>query len=166
MRPVLLLKVFLLTLSLSTTTIASSFTDYPAVLRATWSILAQRCFISDDHAYMSFGPLQTMGPSHSQITLKFTYPDGRYLYHLEVIKNRREGVFSDHFVNGQFTGRFWATVEDPFYVLRLRPLTPSQSKLISRECWFNKREGRTACYFKMRDQHDVYVAEFKEIACM
>lgn len=140
-------------------------TEFIEVLKATRSILSGRCFENEDQTRLSFSALLNVTIMRSEIDVLISFREGQVASHREVINNVGGEVVVDQIVDGKIVGKYTATVEAPYNVLRLRPLNDSSSDFISRECVYQSSDQKNICYLKIRSENDVFVSAFREVPC-
>jgi hypothetical protein len=145
-----------------TAPVVKADTDYGSVTSATHSILENRSFKNEDGDLLSFGLLHIRDSFNSEITSTIHMKSGEVYTIRERIWASGTQTFIDQSTENNSIGRFLATVEAPFRVLRMRPINPGESSFISRECAFDARADLRVCYFKIKHDHDVFVSTFWE----
>lgn len=145
---------------------AQASSDFFDVVNAANDIVAGRTFENEDGIRLSFSPLKRISESKVELTLKVTFGNGSKKVFRETI------IHDDHQVRlEQSDGRarpvsFFISVDEPFHVLRIRPLETSDTEFLSRECLYQKEDKRHFCYLKSKVGSEVFVSVFSEVeAC-
>lgn len=139
--------------------------EFIEVLKATRTILSGRCFENEDQTRISFSALLYVTNMRSDIDVLISFREGQVASHREVINNAGGEVVVDQVIDGKIVGKYTASVEAPYNVLRLRPSSDSSSDFISRECLYQPTDQKNICYLKIRSENDVFVSAFREVPC-
>jgi hypothetical protein len=137
--------------------------DFNGVTLAAEQILGGRSFKNEDGVVVSFTHLQRDHSDQGAIVVGTSRTGHPSTSHIEVIRKDGDQVVVDEINNGSVTHSFLASVEEPYRVLRIRPLIATSEGFISRECFLPEGETLHVCYYKLRNQHGVYISVFREI---
>ena len=160
MKYILMMSLLLLALRAQTATAAR---DFKNILEATEQMLAGRTFEGEDGVVLSFSKFSFEKPHEPSMQVEISSPGGNSKSHKEIIRKDGEQVVVDEIQQGSIVNSFLASVEEPYHVLRIRPLDETNSELISRECFLQTNESIHICYFKFRTNNAVFVTVFREI---
>jgi hypothetical protein len=137
--------------------------DFDDIVIATEQILGGRTFQNEDGVIVSFAQLRRNHHDQSAIEVGVNRSGQTSTSHIEVIRKDGDQVVVDEINNGSVTHSFLASVEEPYHVLRIRPLGNNYDGFISRECFRPEGETLHVCYYKLRNQHGVYISVFREV---
>ncbi len=143
---------------------AAAARDFNEVIAATEQILAGRSFKNEDGVIISFSSLRR-SRSTQDVSLQVDRQelDQPISSYLEVIRKDADQVIIDEISGGSVIHSFLASVEEPYHVLRMRPINGPNSELISRECFLQEGGTLHVCYYKLRCEGGVFTSVFREI---
>lgn len=137
--------------------------DFLSVIDATKNIIASRVFENEEGTRLAFSSIKVKSVKRAELDVTLYFPDGQTSSHQEAIINEGPHVRLEQIANGEISGNYLVSVEDPFHVLRIRPLDTATTNFISRECLFQQNQQMNVCYIKMKNDNDVFVTIFREI---
>ena len=148
-------------LSASTRSLAAS--DFQSILTAARDIVAGRTFQNEDGIQLKFSQIRRLSPKKAEITSLAKFTNGETVIYKEtVIEDGLQVRLEQTQGNGPAVN-FHISVDEPFHVLRIRPIDASESEFLSRECLYEDSEQLHICYMKYKVQSEVFVTIFKEL---
>lgn len=139
-----------------------SISTFEHVVSAFEDIVTRRTLKSDDGCLLVFGAGQWSSSTRFQVPYKFVFANGRSSSGREVVSDNGLETIVNQIVKQVLARSYFASVEGPFRVLRIRPIKPETSEFISRDCVRKSDEEGTICYNKVRYMNDVIVSVFRE----
>jgi hypothetical protein len=136
--------------------------DFFSVLDAARSIVAGRTFQSEDGLQLAFGKIRRTSPARAELTVRVTFPSGSKRTLREVIIQEGHQVRLEQTEGRSRPIPFFISVDEPFHVLRIRPMDSGETEFLSRECLYQKDEEKHYCYIKSKVNGEVFVSVFVE----
>lgn len=136
--------------------------DFFTVLDAAREIVAGRSFENEDGIRLEFSTVRRMSPAKAELTVKVTFPSGTRNIYREVIVQDGNQVRLEQVEGRSRPTPFFISVDEPFHVLRIRPMDSSNTEFLSRECLYQKDDRRHFCYIKSKIGSEVFVSVFVE----
>lgn len=140
----------------------SAASDFFTVYDAAREIVAGRTFENEDGIRLEFGTLRRTSPAKAELTVKVTFASGSKNTYREVIVQDGNQVRLEQVEGRSRPTPFFISVDEPFHVLRIRPMDTSNTEFLSRECLYQKDERRHFCYVKSKIGSEVFVSVFVE----
>jgi hypothetical protein len=137
--------------------------DYRSVVKATQEIIAGRAFENEDGTRIYFSKLKLLNLKRAELAVTISYTDGLNQTHEEAIVHDGPQIRMEQTLNGAVTGEYLVSLEDPFHVLRIRPINTDNTNFISRECLYQENYRLNVCYIKMKSENDVFVSIYREV---
>ena len=139
----------------------SQCTPLNQIREAFQSMLSGRVLVNEEGTKLSFGRLGVFSKDRFFVETKMDFANGTTISAIEVIRHDGDRVLLEQVVDGVTTRRFEVSIEQPYNVLRTKPLNSTNSQFIARECLLKQKVG-TICYVKVRYGSEVIVSVFSE----
>ncbi len=136
---------------------------YVDVVRAYNKILVGKILVSDEGNQLRFGRAEVASDGRFVVSYEMIFANGRISNGLEALRIDTRGVFLDQITDGVTARRYFASVEEPYHVLRIKPISPQSTDFITRDCIRNSDAEGSVCYLKVRYMNDVIVSEYREM---
>jgi len=136
--------------------------DFFSVFNAAREIVAGRVFVNEDGIKLAFSEVRKLSPAKAELTVKVNFPNGSTNTFREVIVQEGSQVRLEQIEGRGRPVPFLISVDEPFHVLRIRPINDANTEFLSRECLYQKEERRHFCYIKSRVGSEVFVSVFAE----
>jgi hypothetical protein len=127
------------------------------------TMLSERTLVSNEGCVISYSHVVSTGPQSFSITYHQKFASGKFADGKEVISTSNLGVIVDQYTDGIWARQYAATLEEPYDVLRIRPLQQAGTRFLSRECLRRNMVEGTRCFIKVRYGDDVAVTTFSEL---
>lgn len=137
--------------------------DFLSVVGAAKEIVAGKTFENEDGIRISFSHVRRMSPAKVELTLKVSFPSGSSKVFREIIIQDGAHVRLEQVEGRQRPVNFFISVDEPFHVLRIRPMDDSNTEFLSRECLYQKEDKLHFCYLKSKVGSEVFVSVFAEV---
>jgi hypothetical protein len=137
--------------------------DFLSVVGAAKEIVAGKTFENEDGIRISFSPVRRVSPAKAELTLKVSFPSGSSKVFREIIIQDGAHVRLEQVEGRQRPVNFFISVDEPFHVLRIRPMDDSNTEFLSRECLYQKEDKLHFCYLKSKVGSEVFVSVFAEV---
>jgi len=148
-------------LSVSTRSMAAA--DFQSILTAARDIVAGRIFQNEDGILLEFSQIKRLSPGKAEIISLAKFTNGETVTYKETVILDGNQVRLEQTQGDGQPVKFHISVDEPFHVLRIRPMDASESEFLSRECLYEDSEQRHICYMKYKVQSEVFVTIFKEL---
>lgn len=127
-------------------------------------MLVGRTLLCDEGTKLRFYGGQNTGSGFS-VAVEATFSGGRGSSGSELIQAGPtfNTIYVDQIAEGVTTRRNIASIEVPYHVFRIRPMTPQSTDFITRDCVRRSESEGTICYIKVRYMSDVIVSPCKEV---
>lgn len=136
--------------------------DFFSVFDAARDIVAGRTFENEDGIRLEFSNIRRTSPAKAELSVKVTFPSGSKNTYREVIVQDGNQVRLEQIDGRSRPVPFFISVDEPFHVLRIRPMDSSNTEFLSRECLYQKNDRRHFCYVKSKVGSEVFVSVFVE----
>lgn len=135
---------------------------YVEVVRAYNRMLVGKVLTSEEGNQIRFGEAGVTTDGRFIVAYEAVFANGRTSAGVESLRIDQSGVYLDQITEGVTARRYFASVEEPYDVLRIKPVSPQTTDFIARDCVRSKNGDGTVCYVKVRYMNDVIVSEYRE----
>jgi len=156
-------KMLFLAAMLSANTRSMAATDFHSILTAARDIVAGRIFQNEEGIRLEFSEIKRLSLGKAEITSLAKFTNGEIVTYKETVIQDGPQVRLEQTQDEGPPVKFHISVDEPFHVLRIRPMDASESEFLSRECLYEDSEQLNVCYMKYKVQSEVFVTIFKEL---
>ena len=136
--------------------------DFFSIFDAARDIVAGRTFENEDGIRLEFSNIRRTSPAKAELSVKVTFPSGKKNTFREVIVQDGQQVKLEQIEGRSRPVPFFISIDEPFHVLRIRPMDTSNTEFLSRECLYQEADRRHFCYVKSKIGSEVFVSVFVE----